>query len=232
MGVDYNRSEESKEVFKSKRKPKNDIKFSIQLNEEQKGAKLKILENQIVIITGNAGTGKTLVAAQTVLDLLFTSEIDKAFITRPTQQLGNSLGYLPGQLEDKLNPYLDPFKDNLYACYNDKEKIDKMLKDSQIEGMAIQFIRGKTYGPRRVLVVDEAQNTTKDEMLAILTRLGKNGRIIVIGDTFQKDISAQLDGLSYAIEMSKKIDGIEWIKMTQNHRSDLVSKILEYEYGK
>lgn len=229
--ADFNRTEEASENFRNKRRPKNEIKFKLTLNDEQKITKSAIIDNQIVIITGMAGTGKTLVAAQTVLDLLFKTEIDKVFITRPTQQVGASLGFLPGQLAEKLNPYLDPFKDNLHACY-DVTKVDKLLAENTIEGTAIQYVRGKTFGSGKVLIVDEAQNTNKVEMLAILTRLGKGGRIIIIGDVSQKDTSVSLDGLAYAIEMSKKIPEIKWIKLKENHRSDLVAKILEYEYGK
>ena len=83
-----------------------------------------------------------------------------------------------------------------------------------------------------MLVVEEAQNLTKAEMLAILTRLGKNGKIIVNGDNEQKDIKDEFNGLSYIIELSKKIEEIKWIKLKTNHRSDIVGKILDYEYGK
>lgn len=228
--MDYNKTKEAEEVFREKRKPKGDIKFKVQLNEEQKLGKCEIINGEIIIVTGPAGTGKTLMVAQTVLDLMFKTEIEKVYITRPTQQVGTSLGFLPGSLGDKLDPYLDPFKDNLYSCYH-KEKIDQMVKEEKIEGTALQFIRGKTYGSGRILIVDEAQNTTKAEMLAILTRLGKGGRIVIIGDVSQKDITDQFDGLSYVINMSKKIEGISLVKLKENHRSDLVSQILAYEYG-
>ena len=224
------KADQLKDAVSGKRKPKGDIKFNVQLNEEQKLGKAIILDSEIIIITGPPGCGKSLLVAQTSLDLLFRSEVDKVFVTRPTQQVGQSLGYLPGQLSDKLDPYLEPFKDNLYNCY-DRTKIDTMIKDDKIEGTAIQFIRGRTYGKGRLLVVDEAQNTTKAEMLAILTRLGKGGKIIIIGDVSQKDISDQFDGLSYVINMSKKLPDIKLIKLHENHRSDLVAKILEYEYG-
>lgn len=227
--ADYNRSNEAEDVFNNKKKPKTDIKFKISLNEEQKRAKELILNNEIIIITGFAGTGKTLITAITILDLLFKRELEKVFITRPTQQVGGSLGFLPGSLEEKLNPYLDPFKDNLYTCY-EQSKVDSLIKDGKIEGTAIQFIRGKTFGAGRVLIVDESQNTTKHEMLAILCRLGVGGKIIIIGDNNQKDINTSLDGLSYAIELSKKIEGIKWIKLKENHRSGLVGEILDYEY--
>jgi len=222
---------ESLDTIKNKRRPKSEIKYKVQLNDEQKSAKATILDSDIIIITGNAGTGKTLVVAQTVLDMLFKGDVEKVYITRPTVQVGNSLGHLPGELAMKLNPYLDPFKDNLFACY-DKVKVESLLKEDKIEGSAIQYIRGKNFGQGKILVVDESQNLQKAEMLAILTRLGKGGKIIIIGDVFQKDINTSLDGLSYAIEMSKKVPDIKWIKLKENHRSDLVAKILEYEYGK
>jgi PhoH-like ATPase len=93
----------------------------------------------------------------------------------------------------------------------------------------VQFIRGKTIDD--ILVVEEAQNLSKGEMLAILTRLGKTGKIIINGDNEQKDIKESYTGLSYAIDISKKIEGIEWIKLKANHRSDLVGKILDNEYN-
>jgi phosphate starvation-inducible PhoH-like protein len=103
-----------------------------------------------------------------------------------------------------------------------------MITDQQVTAMPVQFIRGKTIDD--VLIVEEAQNLTKAQMLAILTRLGKTGKIIINGDNEQKDIKDPYNGLSYAIELSKKIPEIKWIKLKENHRSDLVGKILEYEY--
>jgi PhoH-like ATPase len=103
-----------------------------------------------------------------------------------------------------------------------------MVSEQQVTAMPVQFIRGKTIDD--VLIVEEAQNLTKSQMLAILTRLGKTGKIIINGDNEQKDIKDDYNGLSYAIELSKKIPEIKWIKLKENHRSDLVGKILEYEY--
>ena len=215
--------EKQKKVFK------NEIKYSIQLNEEQKEAKRLIRENQIVIITGRAGCGKSLVSAQTALDFIFKKECDTILVTRAAVEVGHSLGFLPGSLNDKFNPYLEAFQENLIKCY-DKVKIDQLIEDKKVIALPVQFIRGKTVDS--VLVVEEAQNLTKAEMLAILTRLGKNGRIIINGDNEQKDIKDEFNGLSYAIELSKKIEEIKWIKLKENHRSDLVGKILDHEYGK
>ena len=111
----------------------------------------------------------------------------------------------------------------------DKIKIDDFIKTERIQALPVQFIRGKTIDD--VLIVEEAQNLTKPEMLAILTRLGKTGKIIVNGDNEQQDTNESISGLTYAIELSKKIGGIEWIKLKENHRSDLVGQILDYEYN-
>jgi len=138
------------------------------------------------------------------------------------------LGFLPGSLDEKFNPYLEAFQENLVKCYN-KEKIENLISDKKVIALPVQFIRGKTVDD--VLVVEEAQNLTKAEMLAILTRLGKNGKIIINGDNEQKDIKDPYNGLSYAIELSKKIEEIKWVKLKHNHRSDLVGKILDYEYS-
>lgn len=212
------------------RERKNEIKYEIQLNEEQKEAKRLIRENQIVIITGRAGCGKSLVCAQVSLDFLFKKQCDKVLVTRATIEVGNSLGFLPGGLSEKFNPYLEAFIENLNKCYN-SQKIETLISEGKILAYPIQFIRGKTIDD--ILIVEEAQNLNKAQMLAILTRIGKTGKIVINGDLEQTDIrDGSMNGLSYAIELSKKIEGIQYIKLKENHRSDLVGKILDFEYGK
>lgn len=201
----------------------------VQLNEEQKEAKRLVIENQVVIITGPAGTGKSLVCAQVALDLLQKKQIDDIYVTRAAIEVGKSLGFLPGGLEDKFDPYLEGFRDNLYKCA-DMKLVDDIIKEERVKALPVQFIRGKTVDD--LLIIEEAQNLTKHEMLALLTRLGKMGKIIVNGDNEQQDTNAAYTGLSYAIEISKVIPEIQWIKLKENHRSDLVGKILEYEHGK
>jgi phosphate starvation-inducible PhoH-like protein len=210
------------------RERKSDIKYNVVLNEEQKLAKQLIINNQIVIVTGRAGSGKSLVCAQAALDFLMKKQCNHIYVTRATIEVGSSLGFLPGDLEDKFNPYLEAFQENLEKCY-DKLKIQELVKAKKVVAYPVQFIRGKTIDD--VLVVEEAQNLSKGEMLAILTRLGKTGKIIINGDNEQKDIKESYTGLSYAIDISKKIEGIEWIKLKANHRSDLVGKILDNEYN-
>ena len=215
---------------KKKKVLKSEIKYAITLNEEQKEAKRLVLENQVVIITGRAGCGKSLVSAQCALDFLFKKECDKILVTRAAVEVGHSLGFLPGSLNEKFDPYLEAFQENLVKCY-DKVKVEELISSKKVNALPVQFIRGKTIDD--VLVVEEAQNLTKAEILAILTRLGKTGKIIINGDLEQTDIKSGADnGLSYVIGLSKKIDEIKYLKLKHNHRSDLVGKILDFEYGK
>ena len=214
---------------------KNDIKAinALQLNEEQKEAKRLIVDNQVVIITGRAGSGKSLVCAQAALDFLKKKQIECIYNTRAAVEVGKSLGYLPGALSDKFDPYMEAFIENLNKCCSDKKEVESLVQDGKIKALPVQFIRGKTIDD--IIIVEEAQNLTKGEMLAILTRLGKTGKIVINGDNEQSDIKihdGQMNGLTYAIELSKKIDEVKWIKLKENHRSDLVGKILDYEYGK
>lgn len=219
----------------SNRERKTDIKAinQLQLNQEQKEAKQLIIDNQIVIVTGRAGSGKSLVCAQTALDFLKKKQIDCIYNTRAAIEVGRSLGYLPGALNEKFDPYMEAFTENLSKCCTDKTEVPKLVTEGKIKAMPVQFIRGKTVDD--ILIVEEAQNLTKSEMLAILTRLGKHGKIIINGDNEQTDIktpTGEMNGLSYVIELSKKIEEIKWVKLKENHRSDLVGKILDYEYNK
>lgn len=139
---------------------KNDIKYKVTLDEDQKKVKESIFNSEIVVITGYAGSGKSLVTAQTVLDLVFKKEAHQIYVTRSAVEVGKSLGFLPGELADKFDPYIEAFRDNLYKCY-DKDKVDKHIKDGQIQGLPVQYIRDKTIDRGQILVVEEAQNLTK-----------------------------------------------------------------------
>ena len=217
------------------RERKNDIKSinALQLNEEQKEAKRLIVENQIVVVTGRAGSGKSLVCAQAALDFLKKKQISCIYNTRAAIEVGKSLGYLPGALSEKFDPYMEALVENLNKCCSNKTEVFNLIEEGKVKALPVQFIRGKTIDD--ILIVEEAQNLTKGEMLAILTRLGKTGKMVINGDNEQTDIktsTGEINGLSYVIELSKKIEEIKWIKLKENHRSDLVGKILEYEYGK
>jgi len=177
-------------------------------------------------------THNSLVCSNAALDFLLKKQCDKILVTRATIEVGKSLGFLPGMLDEKFNPYIEGFVENLNKTY-DKNKVEELVKNNRIIGMPVQFIRGKTIDD--ILIVEEAQNLTQHEMLAVLTRLGKTGKIIINGDNDQMDIktpNGEINGLSFAIELSKKIDDIKKINLKHNHRSDLVGKILEYFYSK
>lgn len=217
------------------RERKSEIKAinAIQLNEEQKEAKRLIVENQIVVVTGRAGSGKSLVCAQAALDFLKKKQVNCIYNTRAAVEVGRSLGYMPGDLTQKFDPYLEALVENLNKCCQDKNEVAKLIEQEKIKALPVQFIRGKTVDD--IVIVEEAQNLTKGEILAVLTRLGKTGKIVINGDNDQTDIrtpDGQINGLTYVIELSKKIEEIKWIKLKENHRSDLVGKILDYEYGK
>jgi len=212
------------------RERKGEIKAfnKAQLNEEQKEAVTLIYNNQIVIITGRAGSGKSLIGAHVALNSLGKKTCEQILITRSTIEVGKTLGYLPGDLENKFDPYIEAFKENLYKC-GDKLKVDDYIKNNVIKALPIQFIRGKTI--EDILIVEEGQNTTKGEMIAILTRLGKTGKIIINGDHDQQDTSDNMSGLKFAIELSKSISSIQHIKLKENHRSGLVGEILDYVHA-
>lgn len=207
---------------------KNEIKYAIQFCEEQKEAKRLILENEIVIITGNAGSGKSSLVAATVLDLLFKRMVNKVILTRPTVEVGSSLGFLPGDLETKISPYLQAFKDSMERCYPHPDKISKLFEENKVVTDAIQFIRG-TNIIDEVLIVDEAQSCTPKEIEAILTR-ASGGKIVLLGDLRQCDIKGR-SGLELAIELSKNIEGVKHIHLKENHRSGIVKQIIDYIYG-
>ena len=142
------------EVFVKKRRPKNPIKFQVQLNEEQKQAKALIIENPVTVLKGMAGSGKTLVATQCALDMLFTGQVEKIIITRPTVSK-EDIGFLPGDIREKMDPWLAPIYHNLYMLYK-KEKVDKEMELGNIEIVPFAFMRGRTF-LNSFVIVDEAQ---------------------------------------------------------------------------
>jgi len=216
---------------KPNRERKGEIKAisKVTLNEEQKEGVGLIYNNPITIITGRAGSGKSLVGAYVSLQFLAKKMVKKVLVTRATVVVGDNLGFLPGALEDKFNPYIEAFVDNLNECA-EPSYVDELILTKKLIGCTVQFIRGKTIND--LLIIEEAQNLTKEQMLALITRLGKDGKIIINGDNEQKDTRETYTGLSYAIDLSKKFEEIAWIKLKHNHRNDLVGKILDYEYNK
>ena len=215
----------SDEVFRRKGRPKNPIKFNVTLNDEQKEAKAKILDNPITVLKGMAGSGKTLVATQVALDMLFTKQVDKVIITRPTVSK-EDIGFLPGDIREKMDPWLAPIYHNLHALYN-KEKIEKELEAETIEIVPFAFMRGRTFVDS-FIIVDEAQNVTHNQMETVLGRLGKGSKMVICGDMAQIDLKNKKDtGFSFLSRLEEHVEGFKIVSLLKNHRHDIVSPMLE-----
>ena len=213
------------EVFKAKRRPKNPIKFNISLNEEQKLAKEIILSNPVTVLRGMAGSGKTLVAVQTALDLLLTGEVEKIIITRPTVAK-EDIGFLPGDIREKMDPWLAPIYHNLYLLYS-KERIDKEVEEGRIEILPFAFMRGRTF-LNSFVIVDEAQNVTHTQMEMVLGRLGKGSWMSICGDLAQIDLRNKKEtGFSFLSRVEEHVQGVKVVVLKQNHRHPIVEPILE-----
>jgi len=212
------------EVFQVKRRPKNPIKFKIQLNEEQKEAKSKILNNTVTLLAGSAGSGKTLLACQIALEKLFTKECDKIIITRPTVSK-EEIGFLPGDLREKMDPWVQPIYQNMYTLY-DKTKIEKLISDGAIEIVPVSFMRGRTFLDS-IVIVDEAQNVTHEQMEMIVTRLGLRSKMIICGDSHQTDLKKKSDsGFKFLYAAARKIKNLCAITLTTNHRDPIVEDLI------
>ncbi len=210
----------------AKRKPKNEIRFQVQLNEEQKEAKLVILSNKITVLRGQAGSGKSLVAAQVALDLLFRREVDKVILTRPAVTSGEDIGFLPGSKDDKLAPYTAAIYDNMYRLYN-KEKIDKEISEGNIEVLPLAFMRGRNLS-NCFVVVDEGQNITHKQMELLLGRMCRGSKMIICGDISQIDLrDKKLSGFNFICTNFKEVPGFEVVTLKTNHRDPIVEQILE-----
>ena len=212
-------------IFAEKRRPKNPIKFKMNLNDEQKVAKETILQTPITLLKGMAGSGKTLLACQIALDMLFKKDTEKIVITRPTVAR-EEIGFLPGDIKEKLDPWLAPIYANLYLLY-DKEKIDKMITDGTIEIVPFAFMRGRTF-PNNVVIVDECQNITHAQTELVLGRLGKGGKMIFCGDLSQTDLKNKKDsGIGFFNRLEENIRGVKVITLKTNHRHEIVEPILK-----
>ena len=223
---DYNRTPEAQDVFKAKRKPKGPIKFNISLNEEQKIAKAKILADTITILRGRAGSGKSLLAANVALDLLFNKDIEKIIITRPTVVAGQDIGFLPGDVNEKLAPFTAPVYENMHRLYS-KEKIEKCIADGEIEIVPVSFMRGRTF-VNSIVVVDEAQNLTDNQTELLLTRICSGSKMIFCGDGAQIDLKdRKTSGFDVICKHMKEVPGFNVITLEKNHRHPIVDDILE-----
>ena len=195
---------------------------------ENQNKYFKLLNSKnIVFAIGPAGTGKTYIAVAKAVSALLDGKVNKIILSRPAVEAGEKLGFLPGDLKDKVDPFLRPIYDALYSMLP-FDQVEKKISNNTIEIAPIAFMRGRTLEDC-FIILDEAQNTTKTQMKMFLTRLGKNSQMVVVGDTTQIDlISEKESGLVDAFKKLQNIKDIGFIELFEKDvvRHDIVKKII------
>ena len=184
-------------------------------------------KNKIIFATGPAGTGKTFLAVAAAVSQLMKNKFNKIILSRPAMEAGERLGFLPGDLKEKVDPYLRPLFDSLYDLLS-SETVDRMIFNNEIEIAPLAFMRGRTLN-NAFVILDEAQNATHTQIKMFLTRFGKNSRMVVTGDPSQTDLVKREDsGLVESIKILKNINDIENIKFNSKDivRDEMVTKII------
>lgn len=188
----------------------------------------EMMKNEMVFGLGPAGTGKTYLAVALAVSMMLEGKIDKIVLSRPAVEAGENLGFLPGDLKDKVDPYLRPLYDALYEMLP-AEQVDKKLAIGEIEIAPLAFMRGRTLS-NAFVILDEAQNTTPMQMKMFLTRLGENSRMVINGDLSQVDLPrGVVSGLKDALDTLDKVPGISSVTFSASDvvRHGLVAKIVK-----
>ena len=174
--------------------------------------------HDVVFAIGPAGTGKTYLAVGMAVNMLRQGAVRRIVLVRPAVEAGERLGFLPGDLQAKVNPYLRPLFDALHDMM-DFEQVKRFMVNDVIEVIPLAFMRGRTLN-ESVVILDEAQNTTSAQMLMFLTRLGNDSKMIITGDTSQVDLPRDVP--SGLVDAMKRLSGIKGIAMVELERSDIV----------
>ena len=185
-------------------------------------------ENDIIMSLGPAGTGKSFLAVSVAVTLLMEKKIDRVILSRPAVEAGEKLGFLPGDMKEKVDPYLRPLYDALYELFG-ADKIDKKIQTGEIEIAPLAFMRGRTL-KNCFAILDEAQNATETQIKMFLTRIGENSKLVVNGDPSQVDLINKKDsGLIKSRNILKNLEEIKVIEFDHNDvvRHPLVSKIIK-----
>jgi len=188
----------------------------------------KIAENDLMFVTGPAGTGKTYVAVALAVRALKNRQVKRIILSRPAVEAEEKLGFLPGDMKDKLDPYMQP----LYDALNDMipaKKLEEMMRDKIVQIAPLAFMRGRTLG-NAFVILDEAQNATTNQMKMFLTRMGENSKFIITGDVTQIDLPPkQKSGLIQSLQILKNVQGIAKIEFNKNEiiRHRLVRQIVD-----
>jgi len=203
-------------------------KSVIPRSEKQKEYVRSLRQSDVVISTGPAGTGKTFLAVAVGLTMLLDKKIERIILSRPAVEAGERLGFLPGDMKEKVDPYLRPLYDSLYDLF-DFEKIQRMIEVGDIEIAPLAFMRGRTL-KNSFVILDEAQNATDTQIKMFLTRMGENSKIVINGDPSQIDLPNK--NMSGLIRSKKLLENIDEISVVDFNHSDvvrhpLVSKIVK-----
>ncbi len=179
----------------------------------------QLVSRDIIFSLGPAGTGKTYLAVAQAISQLITGSVQRLILSRPAVEAGEKLGFLPGDMKEKVDPYLRPLYDALYDCMP-PEQVDRRIASGEIEIAPIAFMRGRTLADAFV-ILDEAQNTTREQMKMFLTRFGQNSRMVICGDPKQVDIPGgdRMSGLADAVG---RLEGVEGIGVTRFTAADVV----------
>jgi len=205
--------------------PKKSI---IPRSEKQKGYVRALRQSDIIISAGPAGTGKTFLAVAVGLTMLLEKKIERIILSRPAVEAGERLGFLPGDMKEKVDPYLRPLYDSLYDLF-DFEKIQRMIEIGDIEIAPLAFMRGRTL-KNSFAILDEAQNATDTQIKMFLTRIGENSKIVVNGDPTQIDlVNKSMSGLVRSKELLGHLNEIAVVDFDHSDvvRHPLVSKIVK-----
>ncbi len=193
-----------------------------------------IEKNDMIFGIGPAGTGKTYLAVAMAISALLAKRVNRIILARPAVEAGERLGFLPGTLQEKIDPYLRPLYDALYDMV-EPEKVDRYLEKNVIEIAPIAFMRGRTLNDS-FIILDEAQNTTSEQMKMFVTRMGFNSKAVITGDITQIDLpNARRSGLIEATEILKDVDGLSFVYFDESDvvRHQLVQRIIRaYEENK
>ena len=190
-------------------------------------------KHDIIFALGPAGTGKTYLAVAQAVAQLITGSVDRLILSRPAVEAGERLGFLPGDMKEKVDPYLRPIYDALYDCLP-AEQVERRIASGEIEIAPVAFMRGRTLADS-FIILDEAQNTTPAQMKMFLTRFGQNSRMVVCGDPKQSDLpTGHLSGLNDAVDKLEGVEGIEMVRFGVGDvvRHPVVGRIVQaYEGG-
>ena len=215
------------EVHRKQRTVKNPIKFKISLNEEQKEAKQKILDNTLTLLAGRAGSGKTLLACQVALDGLIRRHYSKIIITRPVVESGRGIGFLPGSLNEKVHPYMVPIIEEM-KLYLGMETYNSMRTTNTIEICPLEYMRGRNFH-NTFMILDEAQNATFEQIKMFMTRIGIGSKAVINGDLDQTDLKGESGGLLQCMDCLTSLMGVGICYLTSEDivRNGIISKILK-----